>query len=46
MALINEILDFSKIEADKMDLEHVSFNLERIASDVAGLLRPRPRGWN
>ncbi len=27
LTLINNILDFSKIEADKVELEHVSFNL-------------------
>jgi two-component system, sensor histidine kinase and response regulator len=32
--LINDILDFSKIDADKLDLEEVSFDLEKMLSEL------------
>ncbi|OWW22400.1 PAS domain S-box protein [Noviherbaspirillum denitrificans] len=33
--VINDILDFSKIEAGKLDMEHVSFNLDDVLNNVA-----------
>jgi PAS domain S-box-containing protein len=35
LSLINDILDFSKIDANKLELENVSFNLRKMADDVA-----------
>ena len=41
LTVINDILDFSKIEAGKMTLEAVDFDLRRVISETADLLRPR-----
>ncbi len=38
MALLNDILDFEKIESDKMDLEHVDFDLHRLIEGVRTLM--------
>lgn len=35
LGVINDILDFSKIEAGKLDMEHVSFNLDDVLGNVA-----------
>jgi PAS domain S-box-containing protein len=35
--LINDILDFSKIEADKLELEHIQFDLNLMLSEVIEL---------
>lgn len=34
LGLINDILDFSKIEANRVELEHIPFNLESIMDEV------------
>ncbi|RLT94002.1 ATP-binding protein [Ketobacter sp.] len=34
-SLINDVLDLSKIEAGKLEIDHVSYDLERLISDVA-----------
>ena len=34
LGLLNDILDFSKIEADRIDLENIPLNLEKIMEDV------------
>lgn len=38
LSIINDILDFSKIEADKIELEHVSFNLDHVLQNVVNLV--------
>ena len=38
LGIINNVLDFSKIEADKLELEHISFSLETVLSDVSAVL--------
>lgn len=38
LGIINDILDFSKIEANKMDIEHISFDLHRVLSNISTLL--------
>ena len=38
LAIINDILDFSKIEANRMDLEHVSYDLHDVVGDASRLL--------
>ena len=35
LILINDILDFSKVEAGKLELEHVSFDMPNLISEVA-----------
>ena len=34
LSVINDILDFSKVEAGKLELEHVSFDLQQLAEDI------------
>ena len=41
LAVINDILDFSKIEADKLELEHIDFDLRVTIEDAAELLSVR-----
>lgn len=36
--IINDILDFSKVEAGQMELDNISFDLERAAYDVCQIL--------
>ncbi|MEM7306288.1 MAG: ATP-binding protein [Planctomycetota bacterium] len=43
LAIINDILDISKIEAGKVRLEHIEFDLGRVAEEVAGLLSGQAR---
>lgn len=38
LGLINDILDFSKIEAQKLDLEHIAFDLQQLLDDFAATL--------
>jgi hypothetical protein len=40
VSLINDLLDVSKMEAGKLELERRPFNLDRVLSDVQGLLEP------
>ena len=48
LGILNDILDFSKIEAGKLDMEHITFNLEETLQNVANLLGERaiPKIWN
>ena len=41
LAIINDILDFSKIDANKMEITPVSYNLQSLLSDVAGMIQIR-----
>ena len=41
LVLINDILDFSKIEAGKLNIENISFDLEKVLEDVADILEIR-----
>lgn len=41
MVLINDILDYSKIEADKLELEHITFNVYNLLNDVVVFFRPQ-----
>lgn len=34
LLVINDILDFSKIESEKMELEHIDFNLHELIDDI------------
>ena len=40
LEVINDILDFSKVEADRLELEHLEFDLREIVEDVVELLAP------
>ncbi len=39
----NDILDFSKIEADKMDLEHIDFDLFQLLNEITGMMEIKAR---
>ena len=41
LSLINDILDFSKIEADRLEMEHIGFNLQTILEDTVEMLSQR-----
>ncbi len=43
LALINDLLDISKIEAQSIDLEEISFNLNRLTQDVISIMMVRAR---
>ncbi|MDD3417880.1 MAG: response regulator, partial [Lachnospiraceae bacterium] len=34
LALINDLLDFSKIEANKLELEHISFDIRKLIEEI------------
>jgi len=38
MTILNDILDFSKIEAGKIELDKISFNVQRVVEEVSDLL--------
>ncbi|WP_186645710.1 response regulator [Fluviispira vulneris] len=40
LVIINEILDFSKIEANKLELEHIPFEINSCVENVLELLAP------
>ncbi len=46
LTIINDILDFSKVEAGKMELNTISFDLERAIHDVVMLLAPKAEKKN
>jgi len=41
LSIVNDILDFSKIEAGKMELENISFDMERALYETIQLLRSK-----
>ncbi|MBT3361911.1 MAG: response regulator, partial [Rhodospirillales bacterium] len=41
LGIINDILDFSKIEAGKLAMEHTSFDLDEVLSDLSNLIIAR-----
>ncbi|MBB1488011.1 ATP-binding protein [Oceanospirillum sediminis] len=38
LALINDILDFSKMEADKLELEQIPFNFQKVAEGAIAIM--------
>jgi len=44
LGIINDILDFSKIEADKLTLEHVDFEIEKVLDNVSSLISEKTSG--
>lgn len=43
LRIINDILDFNKIEAGKIELESISFDLQRLVDDLATVLEYRAK---
>lgn len=43
LGIINDILDFSKIEAGKLEIEHISFNLDKVLQDIANIISMKVR---
>ena len=43
LTVINDILDFSKIEANKLDIEHIAFNLPQMVSHALMPLQVRAK---
>ena len=41
LSLINDVLDFSKIEADRLEMEHIAFNLQSLLEDTVEMLAQR-----
>ena len=39
LQIINDILDFSKIEAGKIDLEHISFDMQLLCEEICELMQ-------
>ncbi len=46
LGLLNDILDISKIEAGKIELDEVSFEINKMVNDVADIIRPRCESRN
>ena len=44
LGILNDILDFSKIEAEKMVVEHIDFELERVLDNVVTQIAERAAG--
>jgi PAS domain S-box-containing protein len=38
LSILNDILDFSKLEAERLEVEHVTFDLRQLVEDVVDLL--------
>ncbi|NRB41965.1 MAG: response regulator [Pseudomonadales bacterium] len=41
LCIINDILDFSKLQSDKLNVEHISFNLDELLTNTLGLYNPQ-----
>ncbi len=46
LTIINDILDFSKIEADRLELEHIVFELPQLIEDTVALFAEQAQGKN
>lgn len=46
LVIINEILDYSKLEANKLELEHIPFEINSCIENVFELLAPAAAGQN
>jgi two-component system, sensor histidine kinase and response regulator len=44
LTIINDILDFSKIEADRLELEHIVFELPQLIEDTVALFAEQAQG--
>ncbi len=43
LGIINDVLDFSKLDAERVDLEHIAFDLEKLIHDVLQVQVPKAR---
>lgn len=43
LEIVNDILDFSKIESGKMELENTAFDLQKLAEEVADLVKVKTK---
>jgi signal transduction histidine kinase len=39
LSVVNDILDFSKVEANQIELESITFSLNKVVNDVASMLK-------
>ena len=46
LTIINDILDFSKIEADRLELEHIVFEVPQLIEDTVALFAEQAQGKN
>lgn len=44
LTIINDILDFSKIEAGKLEMERITFNLDKVIGDLAPIMVTKAEG--
>lgn len=46
LQIINDVLDFSKLEAERIEIEHIEFNLHEVVTNSVNALSPTARDKN